>query len=387
MNPKHFLIIPLALLLVSCGGGSSNPLLTDNTNGSVSIDNLDQDNQNSPDIEVAKEERKALEAKLKEARTLIADTKKLDISTEQATVKDNLAKARSITAELTEIDDFFLEADELSNAIGEIEDTMNSFISVGGDAPVVFDLGGSTPDSVNSILSFARAGGTIYAVGTNGLYNTTDSSKTLIPMPAGVGSQSAFYSQKFQTLYINGTDGGFYALKGGEIIPSNLKEGSIKHTGHLIAYGANLYLNDPVQRAFWKYSSTADGFQLDGSALDQASLENTTIQSAAIDGNVFILTSAGDLMKYTAGQKVDLTVERSTKGLSSQAMLYTDLGSSYLYIFDPVQKKIIKFLKKKDELTLSKEYTLETGFTSGFVLPGDGKAYLTDGKKVFSVEL
>lgn len=390
---KLLYLVPLSVILISCGSSNDAPILNDisnqnvngNDNTNISLDMGSNDNLNSSQ-QNAVDERNALEQKLKDAKQLLTDTANMDIATQQDTIRSNLESIKTTASELAEIDDFFLAADDLSTAVGSIEEKLNNFVTVGDSSSVVYELGGTT-EAGDHILSFARSGGTIFALGSKGLYNLSSNDKTPIAMPNGVTPQSAFYSQKFQTLYISGSDGGIYALANGEISPSKITADSLRYTGYLIAYGANLYIQDPIQNALWKYASTTDGFSFSGKAVDNTLMNNAQIQSVAIDGNIYVLGYDKTIHKFTSGENVDITIDTDLSKLSPRATLFTDLGSSYLYILDPGNKKIVKLLKKRDALSFSKEYSLQEDFTAGFILPGDRKAYLTNGTKVFSIDL
>ncbi len=389
MNLRILLLSTTALFLVSCG---SAPSILDNSNTSA----LDAAvNSNSLGLEGsgtllgdANVERQQLEDKLTQASNLIKEADSMDIATMQTEIRAKLDEARPLLEELSEIDDFFLRADELSQMITAIETKMQNYVVV-DNLPEMANLAGRFPEI--RIQSIARDGSDVYAIADTGVYgplqNGADTA-TEVLFPEGMRGGRGSYALKFGEMFVSMTPSGLFTLNGSDLKAQTVNEGTWYPASSLIAYGRNIYMLDPVSNTFWKYERNNNGtFSKPTVAVDSASIKNTKIQSVAIDGNIYFLLTGGRLLKFTAGKEMEINVGANLASLSPEAQLFTELGSSYLYILDPSGKKVLRFIKKAGSLDLDKEYTLAGEYKTIFVAPGDKEALLSDGQKIFKLGL
>lgn len=389
MNSRLPLLALLSLVLVSCG---SAPSILDNNNGTGLDAAL---NSNSSDIQGSgslmgegNAERRLLEDKLTRASNLIKEADAMDVATAQTEIKAKLNEARPLLEELSVIDDFFLKADELSQMITAIETKMQNYVVV-DNLPEVASLNSSFPDI--RIHGISRDGNDIYAIADSGVYgplqNGADKANE-IKFPEGMQGGRGTYALKFGEMFVSMSPAGLFTLDGTQLKAQTVNDGTWYPASSLIAYGRNVYVLDPVSNTFWKYERNNNGtFTKPVVAVDSASIKNTKIQSVAIDGNIYMLLSGGRLLKFTAGKEMEITVGKDLSTLSQDAQLFTELGSSYLYILDPNGKKVLRFTKKASSVDLDKEYTLAGEYKTIYVTPGDREALLSDGQKIFKLAL
>lgn len=107
--------------------------------------------------------------------------------------------------------------------------------------------------------------------------------------------------------------------------------------------------------------------------------------SLAIDGNIYFLTKDGKLLTYFKGKKkaeFDLSLNPSEK-----AQLLTTKDGRYLYLVDPVARKVFSFEKENGSLSVS--YPLDTvGTIAAGMLTGDGTLFILSGdNKVWQLKL
>lgn len=390
---KGLLCVPVLFLLTSCGG-ASQPLL--DQEGVVSLGNGDipiitgSGTSLDGSLESAMAGRKELDNKLARAEQVLAEVDAMDFGSQQAEITAKLEEIKAITQELSEIDDFFIQADDISQQVIARENRMQSFVTVPA-LPILVDLAGKYPET--KVQGLARRGNDVFAIADKALYGPLQSGKLedikAIPFPEGISGARGSYSVKFGALYVSTTPSSVWKLAGDKLEPQTVENsGAWYPAGQFLSYGSNIYTFDPISKSFWKYVRKGDGtWGKPEIALDDAGVKDKPIQSIAIDGNVYALLYGGQLLKYTAGKPVQITLDRPLGGLSAEATMYTDINSSFLYILDPASKKVLRYMKKGTSLEIANEYTLDRQYKTMFVMPGDSTMYLADGSQIFALNL
>jgi len=389
---KGLLCVPLLVVLTSCGG--NQPLL--DQEGIVSLGNgeipIITGSGTSLDgsLESALAGRKELDNKLARAQQVLAEVDAMDFGSQQAEITAKLDEIKAITQDLSEVDDFFIQADEISQQVIARENRMQSFVTVPA-LPILVDLAGKFPET--KVQGIARRGNDIFAIADKGLYGPLQSGKLEnikeIRFPEGITGARGSYSLKFGALYVSTTPASVWKLSGEALEAQTVENnGAWYPAGQFLSYGSNIYTFDPISKSFWKYARKGDGtWGKPEIALDDEGVKDKALQSIAIDGNVYALLYGGQLLKYTAGKPVQITLDRPLVGLSAEATMYTDINSNYLYILDPTSKKVLRYVKKGNSLEIANEYTLDRQYKTMFVMPGDTTMYLADGSQIFALNL
>jgi len=109
------------------------------------------------------------------------------------------------------------------------------------------------------------------------------------------------------------------------------------------AFAGNLYVLDRENNQVWRYP----GVQL-GSSPKEAWLapgvepDFSEVEALGIDGSVWVLTKSGKVEKYTRGNKDNFSVKDHENNFSF-SKFYVDEDSEYLYFYDSLQTKFLKF--------------------------------------------
>lgn len=390
---KILLALPALLILTACGG--SEPILDQQGIAELGA------NSNIPiitgsgtsldgSLEGALAERKELEDRLMLARQTLMEVDTMDFGSQQDDIRMKLDEIKVITQELSEVDDFFILADEVSQEVIQRENRLQSFVTVPA-LPALLDLNRNFADV--KIQGLARRGNDVYAVADRGLYGPLQSGNIdavkEITFPQGVSGARGSYSVKFASLFVSTTPSSVWKLSGAELVPQTVEENAAWYpAAQFLSYGSSIYTFDPISKSFWKYTRVKDGlWSAPQIALDHPNFKDKAIQSIAIDGNIYALLYGGQLLKYSAGEQVELEVDRPLTGISADATMYTDINSSYLYILDPASKKVLRYIKRGGSLEIANEYTLDREYKTMFVMPGDSTMYLADGSQIFALNL
>lgn len=157
----------------------------------------------------------------------------------------------------------------------------------------------------------------------------------------------------------------------------------------LAVYFGNLYLLAPSKNQIFKLSSLEGGFSLPQSWIED-SADLTSSVSLAIDGSIYVLTSAGEIKKFEKGAWVsDFEVRGLDKPIKDPAKIFTTVDSENLYVLDSGGRRVV-VIKKTGYYAQQYVYEGDRAFKDVkdfFVDEEAGLIYLLDGTKIFTIPL
>jgi hypothetical protein len=110
-------------------------------------------------------------------------------------------------------------------------------------------------------------------------------------------------------------------------------------------FQSRLYLLDTKNNAILRASRTGDSF---GSLAQWLRDEQADVRDGVaigVDGSIYVVTAAGQLLRFTAGEREDIQFEEVDPKLSQPTRLWTSEQSSRLYILEPSQQRLLIFNK------------------------------------------
>lgn len=118
-------------------------------------------------------------------------------------------------------------------------------------------------------------------------------------------------------------------------------------------FANRLYTLDTKNNQIYKHGKNAELSFAKGSAWITDSTDIRTATSFAIDGSIYILSSSGQVMKFSGGKKDSWSLAGIDPQLSSGTKIFTDENTQNIYILDSAQSRIIIFNK---DGVLQKQY-------------------------------
>ncbi|MFZ5365346.1 MAG: hypothetical protein ACOZBH_04105 [Patescibacteria group bacterium] len=111
-------------------------------------------------------------------------------------------------------------------------------------------------------------------------------------------------------------------------------------------YNTNLYILSSDENQIYKLRGMG-GTSL-GAATewigDQTNLSGAN--SIAIDGDIYVLTANGNIIKFLSGKKQTFSVQKIEPAIQSADYIYTDKDSSFLYLIDRPTRRVIVLSKQ-----------------------------------------
>lgn len=199
-------------------------------------------------------------------------------------------------------------------------------------------------------------------------------------------SHVAFYGDK---LYVF-TPGGIHHIRLSDqktvpnSIPASTEWGTI---ADMAAFGGNLYLLDTTKSRIWKYVATEKGFSQLFEYLNPDTLPDLTkTTNMAIDGSVWLGTTTGNILRFTAGKENSFSPQGSDTPLGKLLLVYTDADAKMLYVLDRDNNRVVVF--DKDGLYMA-QYVWEKEFLPNGMVVSEtiGKILLLRDGKIYSIDL
>jgi len=162
-------------------------------------------------------------------------------------------------------------------------------------------------------------------------------------------------------------------------------------------YGSRqyVYILDPANNNIWKYERTSKNYK---SAIaynsDKVDLKNGV--SFAIDGNIYILKSSGEVKKLYQQKLANFTIEGGPSiplsNLDRRAKIYTNENLRNIYILDPGNARVLVYKKttfeKPDKMTYDRQYILKgTDLRDIYIDDTEQNLYLLTPQQILKVDM
>lgn len=153
----------------------------------------------------------------------------------------------------------------------------------------------------------------------------------------------------------------------------------------IFVYNQRLYAIDVANNQLFRHSKTQTGYDR-GSAWITDDVDVSDGTAVAIDGDIFILKSNGQLLKFAKGKREEFSISGLDPQLDKPTMLWTYNDVNNLYILEPTNKRVVVLDKNGKLLT---QYTAETWQQPSGMVVDETKntVYLLDQNTVYSFSL
>ncbi|MFH2118211.1 MAG: hypothetical protein ABII10_00515 [Candidatus Paceibacterota bacterium] len=135
-----------------------------------------------------------------------------------------------------------------------------------------------------------------------------------------------------------------YDLSGETRDQTQLKEqGNSDRAGNLLGFFATyLYVVNPEERNIYRYLKNTEGLSDPiGWLVDKQNLEFNTITDMTIDGDLWLATKSGELLKYTQGKPQNFTVNDLSTAFDSELIIATHPDSTYLFVLERARERLV----------------------------------------------
>lgn len=156
------------------------------------------------------------------------------------------------------------------------------------------------------------------------------------------------------------------------------------HIQALAQYSNKIYTLNPDQNQIVKYARTLSGLSKGALWLKNGNVEKG--MSLAIDGDVYIVTSEGKILKFHGGEPRGFESAEINPPLSSPNQIFTSPGYKNLYLLDPPTKRIIVLEKENGKLVAQFTSDKFAELKDIWVTPDEKMIYVLAGQTIWGFE-
>jgi hypothetical protein len=208
-------------------------------------------------------------------------------------------------------------------------------------------------------------------------------------------SQLLLAETKNDGLYFTSDASHIYGLTGTQVYTLNLdginkksvvtNSSDWKQPGGLATYIGNIYVLDKAQNQIFKFVNSDSGF-VKANYFSSATPDLSKAVSMAIDSSVYILTSDGNISKFTKGAADTFTIAGLDTSLSNPTRIFTNANTDNVYILDNGNSRIVVLDKSGNYKNQYQSGVIKTA-KDFEVLEKDKKIYALSGGKIYEIDL
>jgi hypothetical protein len=161
--------------------------------------------------------------------------------------------------------------------------------------------------------------------------------------------------------------------------------GDWKQAGGLSTYIGNVYVLDKAQNQILKYVNADSGF-VKANYFSTTSPDLSKAVSMAIDSSIYVLTSDGNISKFTKGSPDTFTIAGLDTPLNNPTRIFTDAAASNVYVLDNGNSRIVVFDKSGNYKNQYQAGIIKNAKDFD-VLETDKKIYVLSGGKTYEIDL
>ncbi len=208
-----------------------------------------------------------------------------------------------------------------------------------------------------------------------------------VDLPESVGTVTSIAPGR-ESVIIASDNGSAFAtnLDNGTTAPLTIGDGDAEAMTDITTYANRLYRLDAAKSQIWRYPSTTGGFGAEQAYLQAANTNLSDAASIAIDSNIYVLKSNGQVARFLSGGQDGFALSPIDPPLSHGNDIWADADGQYVAIADKDGKRIVLFTK---EGRLVAQYTSSAfkGPTGIALNEKDKKLYVTDGNQAYELTL
>jgi hypothetical protein len=295
-------------------------------------DKLEQAAENNPNKNAAREQLNQALVQIRQARD-IADT------------PDAQKVYNKIEDQLNEVDGIGVLYDISNIATIDNSGTDLGQLLVDGTSVYIFDRGGQrvyhyvANDSMTQSKP-ASGDGTMLKVGDKADTVTVDQIRGVAWADTGGGKAGLVAVTGNALLEYDSSGPAWHATAAGDA-------GQWGDIRAVASFLGNVYLLDATKNQVWKYVPAGDGYSKQAAPYLPAnsSIGFSQAVALAVDGDVWVLTSGGSIVRFRGGQRVPFDISGLDTPLKSPVAIYTRPEIDSVYIADAGNRRLVEIDK------------------------------------------
>lgn len=283
---------------------------------------------------------------------------------------------------------FRSEALALLNKTAEARDRINNITRISTPKELAVIKASKDQGTLRGIFEYAEEW---FAFDTTGLARIVlDKVASTVAFPAGAQIQlGAPFSDKQKLVFSDGRNKIFeYDPESKKFSAAKTDDTAWKTHSLMTAYSKYIYLLSPGDKQIWKYEKGADAYGAATGYLD-GEYDLSQAVSFTIDGNIFVFTKDGKLLKFFQGKQVEYPLSGTPEGaLDGVSKIYTTENLDSLLLLNPKKSTVYVFTKGQKQLIYTHQIVLENiGVLQDFWVKEPKMLVVADETKLYEIPL
>ncbi len=149
----------------------------------------------------------------------------------------------------------------------------------------------------------------------------------------------------------------------------------------LVVYNDRLYSLVPEQNQIFKHGRHQEGFD-SGTTWIKGAIDLSEAVSVSIDGLAWVLMGNGDVKSFSRGELQEFKLSSADPVLESPTSVWTKFESDWLYVFDPLNKRVVVFEKETGKLKVQYLFDNSENLLDFAIDEVKGQGFILDGTQV-----
>ncbi|HBK34298.1 TPA: hypothetical protein DEP34_02405 [Candidatus Uhrbacteria bacterium] len=266
-------------------------------------------------------------------------------------------------------------------------DTLHHIVYV-PDPPILGDL--SSLEGAPEALSLLLSGDAVTVLGSDHKwYNLQKTQKTFTVIHQGTPSEisSPVATMIGTTLAFLDTRPGITLITEDMATASSLTFSEDQTVRAIHGYGDRLYLlvKEKGDAVILRSSASGDGVSTPSSWIKTKTTNLGMAVDFAIDGTVYVLLQDGSIVQFVGGNEAAWHLGTVEPIVQNAQAIWTDIDSSYLYILEPSQKRLLIFEKETGAFVVQYVSDLLLESTAFSVSEDTRSIYFLSGSRVYTM--
>lgn len=152
----------------------------------------------------------------------------------------------------------------------------------------------------------------------------------------------------------------------------------------IVPYFSKIYVLDPRERQIFRHQLIGNTYTSGQPWVQDTSVDLSNATDMVIDGNIWVLTGDGEIIKLSGGERENFTLASIDPILNTPNFIWTNVDSNYLYILDPPTRRVVIAFK---DGSIYKQFVSEKfdNMKSAVIDEPNKKIYILNGHQIFEV--
>lgn len=309
-------------------------------------------------------------------QTIIKRAEDKKNAAEASLIYDDVDQARTLVAEaLALIDTLPQTDDDLREATNELRDELNDVLAQirGVNLVTTNQLGDLASAAQGSVIGIDQTEGSVHAITSDNQvlkFNELEQRWEEVQLTLGTIAPARLSAEESGDLLVVDENKTLARVNftNGTLNPVTSGAGGLESVEDIEVYNANLYALTSAGKQIVRMRPQLTNYDAGTLWINSANIDLSNAVDMTIDGDIYVLTS-NTVAKFSSGSEQSFSLVETDPTLQGASKIWTSAESSYLYILDPGEGRVLVF--EKDGALTTQYFAEEFKNAADFVIRED----------------